>query len=198
MHCGGGHVEAFRCEYTWDCHHQTKKRFGEGSPKLMRETLKAMYHPQYEQQDLQTQVQQLEELLHSISKTEKFSTIYQICPDMSKGLSSVQNAAVMETACQVICICRWFPGCPSLISSFSFLYCFLHLGNEFPSLYLLQLGQKPSAFPSFFKALAVLSYVDLAHVLGWFLPEGFPIRSAPLSLYVILREQAEEQARRGM
>lgn len=140
---------------------------------------------------------------HKFSSYKNFSTVsvklYDMCqiwPDTSKGWSSPQRAAVMETACQVSCICRWFPGCASLISSF--LFCFLHLGNESPSLYLLQLGQKPSAFPSFFKALTVLSYVDLVQVLGWFLPKGFPIRSAPLSLYMILREQAEEQARRGM
>lgn len=43
-----------------------------------------MHDLEYEQWDSQTQVQQLEELLHWISKTEKVSTICQICPDTAE------------------------------------------------------------------------------------------------------------------
>lgn len=85
----------------------------------------------------------------------------------------------------------------SLIS-FLFLYFFLCLHNEFPSLSLLQLGQKASDFSSFFKALALPPCVDPVQVLGWFLPRGFPVQSAPVSWFLILREEAKQPAGRGM
>lgn len=49
----------------------------------MKETQEAMYYLEYEQLYSQAQAQQLEEFLHSISKTE-VSTIYQICPDTAE------------------------------------------------------------------------------------------------------------------
>lgn len=49
----------------------------------MKETQKAMYYLEYEQLDSQAQAQQLEEIPHSISKTE-VSTIHQICPNTAE------------------------------------------------------------------------------------------------------------------
>lgn len=49
-----------------------------------------MYYLEYEQLDSQAQAQQLEEIPHSISKTE-VSTIHQICPETAEPTQSFKQ-----------------------------------------------------------------------------------------------------------
>lgn len=68
----------------------TEECFGEATSKLMKERQKAIYYLEYEQLYSQEEAQQLEEFLHSISKTE-ISTIHQICPDTAEPTSNFKQ-----------------------------------------------------------------------------------------------------------